>query len=188
MIASLIDKCRSVRRFLRENVPTKEQLKEFASAAVNVASAGNLQRLRFTVIAHDKADGIFPLISLGGYLPPEKKPTYEQRPSAYIVIFSKVEKLDTNLAIDVGIAAEAISLSVCEAGFASCMIRNFNAEKISALAEECELYPVLVIAIGSPAEEVRIVEACGSDIKYYRDEKDVHCVPKLSPDELIKVR
>lgn len=188
MVASLIEKCRSVRRFSRENAPTKEQLKKFASAAVNVASAGNLQRLRFTVITPNEADGIFPLISLGGYLPPEQKPTYEQRPSAYIVIFSKAEKLDANLAIDVGVAAEAISLSVCEAGYASCMIRNFDAAEISAFAESDELYPALVIAIGSPAEEVRIVEACGSDIKYYRDDKDVHCVPKLSPDELISVR
>jgi nitroreductase len=157
----------------------------FANAAVFVASAGNLQRLRFSVITPDNSDGVFSLISLGGYLPQEQKPTYEQRPSSYIVISSVCEQVDTNLAMDVGIAAEAISLSVAEAGFASCMIRNFKAGGIAEYIGRDKLYPILLIAIGEPAETVRIVDSKDGDVKYYRDSEGVHCVPKLSRDELI---
>jgi hypothetical protein len=65
------------------------------------------------------------------------------------------------------------------------MIRNFNADGIAEYIGRDKLYPILLIAIGEPAETVRIVDSKDGDVKYYRDSEGVHCVPKLSRDELI---
>lgn len=45
---------------------------------------------------------------------------------------------------------------------------------------------VMVIALGYPAEEVRLVDKEESgDIKYWRDESGVHYVPKRTMDHLV---
>ena len=42
-----------------------------------------------------------------------------------------------------------------------------------------------VIALGKPTERVYLTDVKNGDIKYFRDEKDDHAVPKYSLDELI---
>ena len=42
-----------------------------------------------------------------------------------------------------------------------------------------------LIALGIPAEEVVVETAEGNNIKYWRDEKGIHHVPKRPLDELI---
>lgn len=67
------------------------------------------------------------------------------------------------------------------------MIGNFNAEKVKRTLELAEyLVPVLIVAFGEPGEQVVIKEISeGEDTRYYRDEKDVHYVPKRKLEDII---
>ena len=88
---------------------------------------------------------------------------------------------------DHGIAAQSILLGATELGFGGCMIGSIQRE---GLRRELEipkhLEILLVIALGKPIETVEI-EVVGSDgdVKYWRDENDIHHVPKRSLDEII---
>ena len=63
----------------------------------------------------------------------------------------------------------------------------FSKEKLSAsLGLPEDLWPLLVVVIGEPDEAV-VLESCraGESTAYYRDETDVHHVPKITPEDLI---
>ncbi len=48
------------------------------------------------------------------------------------------------------------------------------------------LPPMLVVATGKPDEEIVLTEAAeGEPVNYYRDEKDVHYVPKRRLEDLV---
>ena len=176
---------RTVRRYAQNKIPTHAELLSFVECARVSPSAANRQRIKFAFIEGEKADAAYAGISLGGYLPEDKRPTYEHRPTAYVVFMSEFDE-DTNLAIDVGIYAQTIALAASEAGYGTCMIRSFKREQIIPLTGTEGLFAHLVIAIGEPAESARI-ETVGDDgsIKYYYDEDGVNVVPKRSLSELI---
>jgi nitroreductase len=86
-----------------------------------------------------------------------------------------------------GIAAQSILLGAVELGLGGCMIGNLQRPSLKAalnIPENLEI--VLVIALGKPKECVVIdeIEADG-DIKYWRDENQVHHVPKLKLKDMI---
>ena len=71
--------------------------------------------------------------------------------------------------------------------FRSCMIGSIQREGLRKELEiPTHLEILLVIALGKPKESVEI-EVIGSagDVKYWRDENDIHHVPKRSLDEII---
>jgi nitroreductase len=87
----------------------------------------------------------------------------------------------------IGIAAQTILLGAAEKGLGGCMIGAFRREELArALALDTRYRPLLVIALGKPAETV-VVEDVGAsgDIKYWRDESGVHHVPKRSLESLL---
>lgn len=174
---SLATACRTVRRYKSDFAPTREELLSFVDIARISPSAANRQRLLYKIISGKEADAVFSMISLGGYLPEGERPTVDMRPTAYIVILARETEPDTNLAIDIGICAESIVLAACEAGYGSCMIRSFKREEILSLIKEEGLTPHLVIALGKPAEGVRIIPMKNGDVKYYR-EGGCNLVPK----------
>ena len=181
----LIKKNRSYRRFDSSRPLSRELVCSFVEGARYVASAANLQRLRFTVVCEkEKCDGLFPSLKFAGYLKEWGGPSESERPTAYVIISSSHE-LDNILAVDVGIAAEAITLLACEAGVGGCMFKSYTADVVKSFIPSEEQKPHLVIALGYPAEKVYITDVVSGDVKYYRDENDDHFVPKLSLDELI---
>ena len=66
------------------------------------------------------------------------------------------------------------------------MIGLFNREKIiGIMGTPASVEPRLVIALGKPDEEIRLVDATADNLPFYRDESDVHYVPKRKLEDLI---
>ena len=186
MFLKLVEKTRTIRRFDRSKLITDTDLMSFLECARKSASAGNLQRIRFVTVSGSEAEKAFSNVSLGGLLPPDKKPTQSVAPTAYIVLCSKEENPDANLLIDVGITAQTIALSAAEKGVGACMIRNFSKEYFSSLMSEEFPFPILVIALGYPSEIARTVDVSTNDsLKYYKNESGENIVPKLTLSELV---
>ena len=185
MISELIKKNRSYRRYDAEKSIDRELLVSFVESARYVASAANLQRLRFTVINDRKScDEIFLSLKFAGYLKEWAGPAPEERPAAYIIVSSSAE-LDGLLGIDIGIAAEAITLTAAENDVGACMFRSYDAEVIKSFVPTEGQKPHMVISLGYPTERVYLTDSENGEIKYYRDENDNHAVPKLPLGELL---
>ena len=186
MIKGLIKKNRSYRRFKNGFEIKKETLIELIELARLSASAANLQPLKyvlsFTVETNDK---IFACTKWAGYLEDWEGPAEGERPSAYILILGDNE-IAKSFGCDHGIAAQNILLGAVEKGLGGCML---GALKRKALHEELGIpsrYEILlVVALGKPDEKVVIEDASNGDIKYWRDEEDVHRVPKRPIEEII---
>ena len=86
-----------------------------------------------------------------------------------------------------GIAAQSNLLGAAEAGYGGCMLGSVQREGLRTALDIPERFQImLAIALGKPTEQV-VTEPVGEDgsITYYRDENDVHHVPKRSLTELI---
>jgi nitroreductase len=187
MIKDLILKNRSYRRFY-ENVPIdRETLEELVDLARLSASGANRQPLKY-ILSYDPQKNalIFPHLAWAGYLKDWPGPSEGERPAAYIIILADTE-INRNVGCDHGIAAQSILLGATEKGLGGCMIGSLRLQELrKALAIPTRYEILLVIALGKPKETV-ILESVesGGDIKYWRDEKSVHHVPKRSLQDLI---
>ncbi|OPY10908.1 MAG: Nitroreductase family protein [Syntrophus sp. PtaB.Bin001] len=88
---------------------------------------------------------------------------------------------------DHGIAAQSILLGAVERGLGGCMIASIKRESLRKVLNIPEKYEILlVLALGKPGESV-FLENLGpdGDIRYWRDEKGGHHVPKRPLADLI---
>lgn len=187
MLKDLILKNRSYRRFDQSVSISKETLVEWVDLARCSASGANRQPLKFHLSADAETNAsIFPNLGWAGYLADWDGPVEGERPTAYITILH-----DTGIAnsagVDHGIMAQSILLGAVEQGFGGCMIASVKdkeelADKLN-IPEHLKI--LLVLAIGKPVEKIVIDPVADGDIKYWRDEEQVHHVPKRSLEELI---
>ena len=187
MLRDLIMKSRSYRRF-HENVAIDEAtLRELIDLARLSPSAKNAQPLRFAVSCEPERNAsIFPHLTWAGYLKDWPGPGEGERPSAYIVVCGDTRVTEA-VRCDHGIAAQSILLGAVERGLGGCMIGLFKRGAVAdALGLPEHLDPLLVIALGKPREEI-VIEEVGADgdIRYWRDERGVHHVPKRKLDDII---
>ena len=187
MLKDLVCKNRSYRRFDQSHTIALEALRELVDLARHSASGNNLQPLKFILSAEpEKNAKIFPHLGWAGYLKDWTGPAEGERPSAYIIILGDTE-IREGFGVDHGIAAQTILLGASEKGLGGCIIGSAKGEKISeALNIPARYNVLLVLALGKPAEKV-VIEDLGADgdIRYYRDDEDVHHVPKRPLAELI---
>ncbi len=185
-LKDLVVQARTCRRFQGDQAVSFSALQEFIDHARLSASARNKQQLRFVCITDKEAcSAMNAFVVMGGALSAEQRATPKQHPAAFIAIIGP-EEMDSFAVMDVGIAAQTINLAACEAGLACCMIGAFQKEKAARLIGlEDGLQIKLILAIGKADEERRIVPPVNGSLTYYRDENDVHCVPKLPLDTLI---
>ena len=186
MIADLIKKNRSFRRFYQDHVLDLETLTDLVDLARLSASAANLQPLRYILsVDSQKNSQIFSCLGWAGYLKDWRGPKEGERPSGYIIILSDFEKANDFVGYDCGIASQSILLGAREKGLAGCMIASVERQQLRNLLD-IDVKILLVIAIGKPKEEV-VIETVGSDnrIRYWRDSAGVHHVPKRNLEDII---
>ena len=186
MLKDLILKNRSYRRFDQSELIPMQLLRDLVEAARLSASAGNMQALRYMLFNNaSDCEKIFPTLAWAGYLKDWPGPADGERPSAYIVQLGDLD-LTNDWWCDDGIAAQSILLTAVEQGFGGCIIGSVQRERLRDILDIPEQYKIIqVLALGKPVEEVVIDEVVKNDIKYWRDEKGVHHVPKRGLDELI---
>ena len=187
MVRDLILKNRSYRRFYQEVTIKIETLKELVSLARLSASSGNLQPLKYILSCDPQNNAlIFPHLAWAGYLEDWPGPQEGERPSAYIIILGDT-KINQSFGCDHGIAAQSILLGATEKGLGGCIIGSIQKKELRRTLKISPRFEILlVLAIGKPRETV-VIETSNSvdNIEYWRDNKDVHHVPKRSLDEII---
>jgi nitroreductase len=188
MIADLIRKNRSYRRFYQDHALDMETLTDLVDLARLSASAANLQPLRYILSTDSQKNSqIFSCLAWAAYLKDWKGPEEGERPSGYIIVLSDSEKANDFVGYDCGIASQSILLGAREKELAGCMIASINRQQLRSLLNiDARFKILLVIAIGKPKEEV-VIEPVGSDdsIRYWRDETGVHHVPKRNLKDII---
>ena len=178
---------RSYRRFNEDYKVKDKTLWKLVDLVIQSASGANLQPLKFVLSNTDEKNNlIFPTLSWAGYLKDWEGPEEGERPAAYIILLGDTD-VAKSFQYDAGIASQSITLGAAEMGLGACLIGSVKRDilrKALAIPESYEI--LLVIAIGKPAEEVVLIPVDEEgDIKYWRDEKDIHYVPKRDLPEII---
>jgi nitroreductase len=187
MLKKLIKKNRSYRRFYEREKIDIRTLKALIELARLSASSANLQPLKyFLSYTPEINQKIFPCLKWAGYLRDWQGPSEGERPSAYIIILGDTS-ISKSFGYDAGIAAQSILLGATERGLGGCIVASVEREKLREslkIPEHLEI--LLVIALGKPKEKV-VIEIVGKDgnIKYWRDKKSVHHVPKRALKDII---
>jgi nitroreductase len=187
MIRDLVLKNRSYRRFYQEEAITPDVLRELVDLARQTASARNAQPLKYILSWEPEKNAmIFKTLAWAGYLKGWGGPVEGERPSAYIVILGDTG-ISPTFGCDHGIAAQTILLGATERGLGGCILGSVQRPAMKDMFHIPAEYEILVVlALGKPKETV-VLETVGpdGDIKYWRDEAQVHHVPKRKLDEII---
>ncbi len=187
IVEQLIRQNRSYRRFYQDYYIATGNLKYFVNLARLSPSAQNLQPLKY-YISNEKEpnEKIFKCLKWAGYLTDWEGPEDGEKPAAYILILGDTT-IGTNFRCDHGIAAQSILLGAVEKGFGGCIIASVDKEKLrKELSIPDNLEILLAIALGKPKETVLLEEIDQEgNIKYWRDEKKIHHVPKRKLEDII---
>lgn len=183
----IVKRSRSFRRFDQKHRLSRNALKQLINLARHSPSARNQQALKFLISnSSGKNNLIFSALAWAGALSGWKGPGQGERPSAYIVILGD-RRISDDFSCDHGIAAQSIMLGAAEMGLGGCIIGSIDREALKKKLNIADHFRILlVIALGKPAEKVVLENVrSGSGVRYYRDAKGVHHVPKRSLKDLI---
>ncbi len=186
MIKDLILKNRSYRRFYQDHKISIEELKELVDLARLSPSGRNLQPLKYFLSADNETnEKIFSTLAWAAYLKDWVGPEEGEKPTGYIIILGD-KRLTNNFLCDHGIVSQSMLLGAVEKGLGGCIFASIKRDKLKDLLKIEEHFEVLlVIALGKPNEEVVIEDVINDNIKYYRDENQVHHVPKRKLNDII---
>ena len=176
---------RSIRRF-KEIPISREILEKCVNAARLVPSAGNRQPLEY-IVADDKQllPQVFSTLHWAAYIKPLGAPPEGKRPQAYIVILKHTDTAVASSVYDIGAAMENIILVALENGIGSCPFASIDRDRLREVLSIPDIYEItLAIALGYP-DESPVEEPYEGSVKYWRDENNVHHVPKKKMDSIL---
>lgn len=190
MLRELLISCRSYRGFDESRRISKEELLEFVDLTRYCAASMNVQPLKYRILCEkEEVDRMQPLTGWAKQLPHLVLPHPGKCPTAFIIICqdTDVDATAGRFQRDVGIAAQTMLLAAAEKGLGGCMIGSFHAGRVAeAFALPENIKPMLVVAFGKPDEKVVLTELPkDGDFRYYRDENDVHYVPKRRLEDIV---
>lgn len=180
---------RTVRRFQENREVSANTLEKLVELTRYCPSGRNAQPLRYILISsEEEREMVYPLLKWAGYFQDWNGPEKGERPAAYLI-----QCLDTKYGkeclCDDGLHLEAITLGMRTLGLGGCIIKAFNALKLAEVLSLDKRYaPRYVLALGYPAEEVRIEDMTmdeDADFKYFRTADGVHHIPKRLLNQLI---
>jgi nitroreductase len=185
-LRELVFKTRSYRRFDESYLIESETLESLVDLARLSPSGANRQPLKYLLYnTADDCARIFPSLAWAGYLKEWPGPKEGERPTGYIIILGD-KSVTEDFGVDHGIAAQSIMLGATESGLGGCMIASIKYALLRAELNIPDQFAILlVLALGKPVEKVVLETVSEGDIKYWRDNKDIHHVPKRSLQELI---
>ena len=193
MIFDLVKKNRSYRGYNHSRKISEAELKELVECARLCASSVNVQPLKYYMAwEEDEVARIQAHTAWAKGLPDLTLPHPGKEPTAFIIICQDLDiaKSETRHQRDVGVVAQTMLLAAVEKGLGGCMIGNFSPKRVSEeLSFPENLVPKLIVAFGEPDETVIIKEVRnGESVNYYRDENDVHYVPKRRLEDVAVTR
>ncbi len=178
---------RTCRRFDQGHALSDDTLKELVDMARLTPSAGNLQPLKYILSADpEKNIKIFSHLRWAAYLKEWAGPGEGERPAGYILILGD-STISAAVKWDHSIAALAITLGAADKGLAGCIFGSFDQKGLRETLEIPDRYEILLVtALGRPVEKV-VIEEMGrdGDVRYWRDDEEVHHVPKRTLDDII---
>lgn len=180
MLAELVRRCRTCRRYHAGRPLDPATLEDLVDLARLTASAANKQPLRYLLsCTPERNAGIFPHLRWAAYLSDWDGPGPAERPAGYVVILGDRE-VAPQARWDDAIAAYTIMLGAAEKGLGACIFASIARDELRAALAIPDRYDILlVVALGEPVEQVVIDEVGpGGDIRYWRDQDQVHHVPK----------
>lgn len=189
-IKELVLASRSYRGYDESRKVTREELTALVDLTRYTPSSVNRQPLKYRIAwEKEEVDRIQSLTKWAAALSDLQLPFPGTRPTGFIVICldTKLGPNEVQFLKDVGIVAQTMLLAATEAGLGGCMIGNFNPQDLkTALGLEEHLKPMLVVAIGKPAEKIVLTDV-GEDgsTAYYRDAEGIHYVPKRSLADIL---
>lgn len=185
----LVLKNRSYRGYVNGVKQTRAELMELVDYARLMPAARNAQPLKyFLAYEDDVVKNIQAHTKWAGSLTELDLPFRGSEPTSFIVILhdTDIQPVVAQFQNDVGIAATAITLAATEKGLGCCMIGAYSAAGVKEVMQLPEnLVPVLVIALGKPDEKIILTDAVDGDTTYYRDEDNIHYVPKRKLKDII---
>lgn len=182
----LVRNARSCRRFIESEPIDSKTLRDIVDCVRVTTSARNRQPLRYIAVSEEQTRlALFTHTSWASVLGWGGPPPGE-RPTGFIVMLS-ISAPSMPVYYDTGIAAQTMQLHAASMGVGCCILNNFPRNPVrEILAIPAEMEIMLLLAFGKPKEERRIVAAAsGDDLQYWRDENDVHYVPKLTLDSVL---
>jgi nitroreductase len=182
----LVQNNRSYRRFDNSVKIENATLLEWIDIARLTPSARNQQPLKYMVITEtERNNDVFKTLSWAGFLTDWQGPEPTEQPTAYIVILHD-KAIAPNCHCDHGIVAQTIMLAATNDGFGGCILAAINRPLLAKSFNIPENFEImLVLALGKPNETIVTEPMVDNRYSYYRDENDVHHVPKRNLKELI---
>ena len=189
-IKELVTKNRSWRGYNEERKVSRKELLDMIDCARLSASSQNIQPLKYYIAnKKEETEAILACTTWAKDLPELHLPFPGTHPTAFIVMLLD-KSINDNIArfqTDAGIAAQSILLSATEKGLGGLIIKNFRAaDLVNVIKTPEHLQPMIVLAIGEPAETIQIdvLEPGGSSI-YYRTPDGEHHVPKRRLEDIV---